>query len=346
MTGCSKLMREITADAVLDAAFEWLCQQRRHYPADTDIWDFRFLWTTEKARLIADLRANQYRFSPNQALRKDDQTLHLWCARDALVLKAMAMVIGPRLPISPRCTHVKGHGGLKGAIRWLRRRLPQHRFVLRTDVKSYYASIHHERLLERLDPWVPERDVRRLLVQVVKRSVEYGGLYHDIPRGIGRGSPLSPLFGALYLKPLDDALDQAGFQFVRYMDDILILTPTRWRCRKACRLLNQVLGQLGLDKHPDKTWIGKLDRGFDFLGYHHTRAGCTPARDSLRRFHARLTQLYEQGAPARRIGGVCVALAALSVRRIARRHRACRTTANHSGSTTISLCARVFVSPL
>lgn len=64
-----------------------------------------------------------------------------------------------------------------------------------------------------------------------------------------------------------------------------------------------VLRQLGLDKYPDKTWIGKLGRGFDFLGYRHTRAGCTPARDTHRRLHARLTRLYEQGAPARRIGG-------------------------------------------
>lgn len=46
------------------------------------------------------LRANQYRFSPNQALRKDDQTPHLWGTREALVLKAMAMVIGPKLPIT------------------------------------------------------------------------------------------------------------------------------------------------------------------------------------------------------------------------------------------------------
>lgn len=89
-------MRAITADAVLDAAYEWLCQQRRHYPADADICDFRFRWATEKPRLIAELRANQYRFSPNQALRKDDQTRHLWSASDALVLKAMATTTGKK----------------------------------------------------------------------------------------------------------------------------------------------------------------------------------------------------------------------------------------------------------
>jgi hypothetical protein len=194
--GCSRLLREISAEPILDTAYRWLCQQRQHYPADADIWDLRWHWAVEKPQLIRALRSNEYRFSPNQALRKNGETLHLWCARDALVLKAMAMVIGPRLPISPRCTHVKGHGGLKGAIRWLHRRLPQHRFVLRTDVKSYYESVDHERLLNQLDQCIPERDVRGLLVQVVKRSVERGGVYRDVPRGIGRGSPLSPLLGA------------------------------------------------------------------------------------------------------------------------------------------------------
>lgn len=53
-----------------------------------------------------------------------------------------------------------------------------------------------------------------------------GGTFTAIQLGMGRGSPLSSLFGALYLKPLDDALDRAGFHFVRYTDDILFLAPT------------------------------------------------------------------------------------------------------------------------
>ena len=32
---------------------------------------------------------------------------------------------------------------------------------------------------------------------------------------------------------------------------------------------------LNLEKHPDKTFIGRIERGFDFLGYHFSRAGLT-----------------------------------------------------------------------
>ncbi len=51
---------------------------------------------------------------------------------------------------------------------------------------------------------------------------------------------------------------------------ILVLLPTRWRFRKA---VNAVLGSLRLEKHPDKTFIGRIERGFDFLGYHFGPAG-------------------------------------------------------------------------
>jgi len=54
------------------------------------------------------------------------------------------------------------------------------------------------------------------------------------------------------------------------------------------------LPTLLLDKHPDKTFIGRIERGFDFLGYHFSREGLTVARQTIARFVARVTRLYEQ----------------------------------------------------
>ena len=51
------------------------------------------------------------------------------------------------------------------------------------------------------------------------------------------------------------------------MDDILILAPSRWQLRRAIATMNGVLADLGLEQHPDKTTIGPVARGFDFLGY-------------------------------------------------------------------------------
>ncbi|NEP13872.1 MAG: hypothetical protein F6K14_27470 [Symploca sp. SIO2C1] len=47
----------------------------------------------------------------------------------------------------------------------------------------------------------------------------------------------------------------------------MILAPTRWKLRKAIKATNQVMNELRVVKHPDKTVIGRVARGFDFLGY-------------------------------------------------------------------------------
>ncbi len=78
------------------------------------------------------------------------------------------------------------------------------------------------------------------------------------------------------------------------MDDILVLSPTRWKLRKAVKAVNEVLGSLRMEKHPDKTFIGRIEKGFDFLGYHFNPAGLTVAHETFVRFVARATRLYEQ----------------------------------------------------
>ena len=49
--------------------------------------------------------------------------------------------------------------------------------------------------------------------------------------------------------------------------------PTHWQLCRAVKMVNQTLGALSLEKHPDKTFIGKIEPGFDFLGYHFSPAG-------------------------------------------------------------------------
>jgi len=78
------------------------------------------------------------------------------------------------------------------------------------------------------------------------------------------------------------------------MDDILVLAPTRWTLRQAVRQVNQALGTLGLEKAPDKTFIGRIEKGFDFLGDHFSPERITVAAATVQRFVARATRLYEQ----------------------------------------------------
>ena len=63
------------------------------------------------------------------------------------------------------------------------------------------------------------------------------------------------------------------------MDDWIVFAPTRWKLRKVIRITNRVLNQLKVWQHPDKTFIGRAEKGFDFLGYHiRPRNHSRPAR--------------------------------------------------------------------
>src|SRR5438552_2164984 len=75
--------------------------------------------------------------------------------------------------------------------------------------------------------------------------------------------------------------------------DILVLAPTRWKLRQAVKVVNQVLTSLRLAKHPDKTFIGRIARGFDFLGYDFNPEGLRIATKTVANFVARVRQLYD-----------------------------------------------------
>ena len=77
---------------------------------------------------------------------------------------------------------------------------------------------------------------------------------------------------------------------------------TRWQLRRLVRLVNRTLNDLKVEKHPDKTSVGRIARGFDFLGHHLTPTSIAPSEQALTTHLERRAQLYEQGAGPRRLG--------------------------------------------
>jgi hypothetical protein len=81
------------------------------------------------------------------------------------------------------------------------------------------------------------------------------------------------------------------------MDDIIVLAKTRWQLRKAIKTVNHYFCDLKLKQHPDKTFIGRTRKGFDFLGYQFSDNYFTISTRTLESHIRRLTQLYEQKNP-------------------------------------------------
>jgi len=179
------------------------------------------------------------------------------------------------------------------------------RFVARFDISSYYDSMQHQILLNLL----VRAGADEPLGALVQQYLEAPDLSHS-GRGMVAGGVLSPLLGALYLLPLDDAMQRRAVKnriyYVRYMDDMVILTKNRWNLKSAIRELILVTRSLGLDLHRQKRFIGRIDNGFDFLGYSiHPSRTLRPSAESMQRLVTRARQLYEQESPLAGSGGTC-----------------------------------------
>ena len=103
------------------------------------------------------------------------------------------------------------------------------------------------------------------------------------------------------LIPLDEAMNRLwrryGLFYVRYMDDFVIMAPTRHRLRRAIKEVHAAVARLGLCLHATKRCIGKLSNGFDFLGYRVVpRRRLRTSAEGRRRFAEKFHWLYEQGA--------------------------------------------------
>lgn len=183
------LIDEIATDAVLDQAYQWICKSRKDAGHNNSVWDLRFNWDKIKITLIKELRDNSYHLSPLCRYSIEDQFLDCWDARDAVVLKAIAIVLTKILVVEIPlcCTHVKGHGGSKKTVVEVQDKLKDYKFVYKSDVQSYYKSIDHQILLKELKDKISDKVVLRLIGEYCNRLVWVDGEYDLINRGIALG---------------------------------------------------------------------------------------------------------------------------------------------------------------
>lgn len=291
----------------LHQAWQWLHERRKNSHYNNDYWHMRFHRQTTQEHIVNALKTGKYRFSPYKHING----VGCWSGQDALVLRAIAQVLTPHLMphISEHCYHVAGRGGTKACVSTVDAAVADYKFVCRSDVNSYYASIDHRILMRQLSKLIPDRKMLGLIAHLLDRLDEVDGELHHVEGGITKGCPLSPLLGAVYLGGLDRTLgaycQQRQLKYLRFMDDWIVLCNTRNQLRTVVRLMNGELDKVRMTKHPFKTYIGRIkEQGFDFLGYriaNKSLNGLVVAWSTWVKHHAKLKQLYEQNVPTQAI---------------------------------------------
>jgi len=148
--------------------------------------------------------------------------------------------------------------------------------VVDADLKSYFDTIPHERLMNRLREGIADERVLGLVQSFLQAGILDGMQAWRPEAGAPQGAVLSPLLSNIYLNPLDHHMASQGYARVRYADDFVILCRSQSEAAQALALVRQWCEAEGLTLHPTKTRIVDARReGFDFLGYHFqtTRQG-------------------------------------------------------------------------
>ena len=226
-----------------------------------------------------------------------------WSPDTSGLLKHIKTVLSDQLKpyLSRRCSHIKGHGGVKLSVRYCQRLCNHFGYVARFDVKSYYSSMDHQIILDLLRQY----KVTPPVISIVSEYLSHPD-HRNTGKGMVAGGAISPLIGALYLTPLDKLMEDlrvtTGIRYQRYMDDYVIFAPTRHKLRKAIKKMYAVLDDLKVKVHPKKRFIGTTRRRFDFLGYWlEPHKPLRPSQVSLTRLIDRSRQLQERTASITRL---------------------------------------------
>jgi RNA-directed DNA polymerase len=207
--------------------------------------------------------------------------------RDRVVQAAVVNVIEPifERDFAEHSYGFRPERGCKDALRQVKELLDKgFVHVVDADLKSYFDTIPHDRLMVRLKTRIADGPVLTLIESFLKANICDGLAEWTPESGAPQGAVLSPLLSNVYLDPLDHLMAEAGFEMVRYADDFVILCRTPEDAQRALELVRKWTEAEGLTLHPTKTKIVDVRKeGFDFLGYHFQGTERWPRKKSLQK---------------------------------------------------------------
>jgi len=296
-----RLMDKVYAGRNLQAAF-WAVWRNDGKPGvdGQTVQQFEAREEEQLARLGEELRQGKYRPHPVRRCyipklgSREKRPLGIPVVRDRVVQAALRKVIEPifEREFAEHSYGFRPGRGCREALERVEELLRSgYTWVVDADLKSYFDTIPHDRLMARVRERIADGPVLRLIEAFLKQGVmeECKG-WEPSETGTPQGAVISPLLANVYLNPLDHQMAQVGFQMVRYADDFVILCRNLSQAQEALAQVQTWVTEAGLTLHPTKTQIVDATQqgGFEFLGWHYERGLKWPREKSQQKLKATL----------------------------------------------------------
>ncbi len=140
-------------------------------------------------------------------------------------------------------------------------------YVIDMDLEKFFDTVNQSMLIEILSRTIKDNRVISLIQKFINAGIMDRGMFIKSDEGVPQGGPLSPLLANIMLNELDQKLDEWGYLYVRYADDLLIFTKSKRAAeRQYERTSKYIEGKLKLKINKEKTQISKLSQ-IKYLGY-------------------------------------------------------------------------------
>lgn len=233
------------------------------------VYEHNYHFIFYKARLISKGR------------EKYPRIISIPSVRDRLILKAIHLLLS--IVYKDETKNELIHT----IINRIKTKIPKYNYFLKIDIKNFYPSIQHQKLIQLLKRKIRKPEILNLIERSIKNKslISFKEKIPYFETGIPQGLSISNILASIYLIDFDKYFqNKRVFSYFRYVDDILILHNNP-NYEDIKEIVFTQLTKLGLEINEDKIEEGQIHDEFTYLGYKNTSNGFSVRTSSIESLH-------------------------------------------------------------